>query len=35
MVTNSTMNDLNCILCGERIDHCPKDVINYSFGVKD
>ena len=35
MVINSTMNDLNCILCGECIEKCPKDVINYSFRAKD
>jgi len=35
MVSNSTMNDLNCILCGECIEKCPKDAINYSFTAKD
>ena len=35
MVSNSSMNDLNCILCGECIEKCPKDAINYSFTAKD
>lgn len=35
MVSNSTMDDHNCILCGECIDKCPKEAINYSFSIKD
>ena len=35
MVKNDTMDDLNCILCGECIKNCPKNVINYSFNIKD
>lgn len=35
MVINSTMDDLNCILCGECIEKCPKDAISYSYGAKD
>jgi polyferredoxin len=35
MVNNSTMDNLNCILCGECIEKCPKEVINYSFSPKD
>lgn len=31
MVNNSAMDNLNCILCGECIDKCPTDAINYSF----
>jgi polyferredoxin len=34
MVSNGTMENLNCILCGECIDKCPKEAINYSF-IKD
>ena len=30
MVNNKTMDNLNCILCGECIEKCSKDVINYS-----
>jgi polyferredoxin len=35
MVNNSAMDNLNCILCGECIEKCPKDSINYSFSAKD
>ncbi|GAB4312570.1 MAG: hypothetical protein Kow0019_11560 [Methanobacteriaceae archaeon] len=35
MVNNSTMDNSNCILCGECIDKCPKEAINYSFSIKD
>jgi polyferredoxin len=35
MVKNDKMENLNCILCGECIENCPKNVINYSFSIKD
>ena len=35
MVNNSTMDNLNCILCGECIEKCPKEAINYSFTAED
>ena len=35
MVKNDTMDDLNCILCGECVENCPKKSINYSFSIKD
>jgi ferredoxin len=35
MVKNDTMDDLNCILCGECVENCPKNVINYSFNIED
>lgn len=34
MVKYNAMDDPNCILCGECIKKCPKDAINYSFGIK-
>ena len=35
MVKNNAMDNLNCILCGECIENCPKKAINYSFSIKD
>lgn len=35
MVNNNTMDNNNCILCGECIDKCPKEAINYSFHNKN
>ena len=35
MVENNTMDNLNCILCGECIEKCPKEAINYSFTAED
>ncbi len=35
MVNNNTMENLNCILCGECVDKCPKETITYSFRAKD
>lgn len=35
MVKNNDMENLNCILCGECIKNCPKNVISYSFAIKD
>ncbi|MFA0832744.1 MAG: 4Fe-4S binding protein [Methanobacterium formicicum] len=35
MVTINAMDNDNCILCGECIDKCPKDAINYSFHNKN
>lgn len=35
MVNNNSMENLNCILCGECIEKCPKDAINYSFSIRD
>ncbi|MEN6290934.1 MAG: 4Fe-4S binding protein [Methanobacterium sp.] len=35
MVKNDTMDNLNCILCGECIENCPKKAINYSFSIKN
>jgi len=35
MVNNNTMDNHNCILCGECIDNCPKEAINYSFSTKN
>ncbi len=35
MVNNNTMDNNNCILCGECIDKCPKEAINYSFHTKN
>jgi polyferredoxin len=35
MVKNDTMENLNCILCGECIENCPEKTINYSFSIKD
>jgi ferredoxin-type protein NapH len=32
MIHNSSMRNVNCILCGECANICPKDAINYSFG---
>jgi len=31
MVESGSMEDPECILCGECVDTCPKDVIRYSF----
>lgn len=35
MVKNDTIDNLNCILCGECIENCPEKAINYSFSIKD
>lgn len=35
MVNYNTMDNPNCILCGECIKKCPKDAINYSFSIND
>ncbi|MBI5359719.1 MAG: 4Fe-4S binding protein [Planctomycetes bacterium] len=32
MVQKGSMADLECILCGECVDNCPKKVIRYAFG---
>jgi ferredoxin-type protein NapH len=32
MVQKGSMKHSECILCGECVDNCPKDVIHYSFG---
>lgn len=32
MVLVNSMEDANCILCGECAEACPRDVINYSLG---
>ena len=31
MVHAGTMENDECILCGECVDVCPKDVIRYTF----
>ncbi len=31
LVQHGNMEDSNCILCGECIDECPKNVIHYTF----
>ena len=31
LVQKGDMDDTNCILCGECIDACPKNVIHYKF----
>ncbi|WP_424355932.1 4Fe-4S binding protein [Methanobacterium sp. MBAC-LM] len=35
MVKNNDMENPNCILCGECIEKCPKETINYTFSIKD
>lgn len=35
MVNYNTMDNPNCILCGECIKRCPKDVIDYSFSIRE
>ncbi len=35
MVKKGNMENLNCILCGECIEKCPKKAINYSFSIND
>jgi ferredoxin-type protein NapH len=35
MVKSNSMENLNCILCGECIEKCPKETIKYSFNAKD
>ncbi|MBN2181690.1 MAG: 4Fe-4S binding protein [Sedimentisphaerales bacterium] len=32
MVRNSNMENVECVLCGNCIDVCPKDAIKYGFG---
>lgn len=34
MVQNELMENSECILCGNCVDHCPNKVIKYSFRVK-
>lgn len=33
-VTENSMEDANCIMCGECASACPKDAINYQIGEK-
>ncbi len=34
-ISTNTMDNHNCILCGECIDKCPKEAINYSFRINN
>ncbi|WP_241423273.1 4Fe-4S binding protein [Candidatus Contubernalis alkaliaceticus] len=33
MVESGSMSNMECILCGQCVDSCPKGVIHYSFGL--
>ncbi len=35
MVKKGMIKNLNCILCGECIEKCPKGAIKYSFSIND